>query len=65
MTWTADQAERQRLRREWYDKRTATMRERYGVESVYQAPMSLRIKMVVSPWFYDEFGNKTRTITAK
>ena len=51
--------ERQKLRRQ------QTMQERYGQQHGSDANSgSIRIRMVISDWSRDEFGNLTRTIQA-
>lgn len=54
-------------RRQAYEKRTATMLERYGVESVSTSisQATKNIPMVISPWYRDEAdGCMTRTVKA-
>lgn len=54
-------------RREAYEKRTATMLERYGVESVSTSisQATKNIPMIVSLWYRDKAdGCMTRTVRA-
>jgi hypothetical protein len=72
MTWTLAEAiaafERQdeRMRRiKSYERRCATMMQRYGANAIAGYNSVSQIPMHVTEWWTDEFGNLTRQIWAK
>lgn len=69
MTFTADQAQRSAGRRRVRDvkqaaaRRMATMLRLYGRANMGgMDSKSLQIKMIVSDWSVDDFGNRCRTV---
>lgn len=60
--WARYQADRRRRDREKKRRMAQLMRE-YGMAPVPQEIVP-PIRMIVSPWFVDELGNRCRTIQA-
>ena len=67
ITWERafDAAEIKRQREARLERQRAIAKERELRRRLHFSQSApLRIRMVVSPWYFDEFGNRTRSVRA-